>query len=111
MPSESDWAHILGEYGLYGYESFQQFLKAFKASTTTIPTQPDIQLPKNMQGVEKSQRRLSGPASHYRSSAAAAYLMHDFPTFQHCDLAWAGKPCQFLTYSIGSRIILLTINC
>lgn len=90
MPSESDWAHILGEYGLNGSESFQQFLKAFKASTTTIPTQPDIQLPKNMQGVEKSQWRLSGPASHYRSSAAAAYLMHDFPTFQHCDLAWAG---------------------
>ena len=63
-----------------------------------VPRAPDLDIPRNAQGVAKTELRLSGPMSHYKSSAAMAYLLHDKDTgFEHCPHAWAGQPNQCQT--------------
>lgn len=91
LPRGEDWIQWIGEYGQAESECYRRYNKGFKASSTPVPTSPDIQMPKTSKGVLKTEWRLSGPASHYSSSAAMAYLMHDSDeNFAHVDLAWSG---------------------
>lgn len=91
LPWGEEWIQWIGEYGHAESEYYRMYNKGFKASSTPLPTSPDIQMPKTSQGVLKTEWRLSGPASHYASSAAMAYLMHDSDeNFAHADSAWSG---------------------
>lgn len=88
LPRGEDWIQWIGEYGQAESECYRRYNKGFKASSTPVPTS---QMPKTSKGVLKTEWRLSGPASHYSSSAAMAYLMHDSDeNFAHVDLAWSG---------------------
>ena len=44
-----------------------------------LPSGENVTLPKSANGVHKTQWRHAGPLSHYKSSAAACYMMHDSP--------------------------------
>ena len=90
LPSSADWVRYQQQFGHRADADFSRFDTAFKASKTQIPTAPDINIPKTSRGVNKTAWRLSGPASHYRSSAAMAFLLDDGPNFEHAGLAWAG---------------------
>ena len=103
LPCDPEWTMLLQEYGLLESDRYKRYTQSFKGSSSKVPTAPDMQFPKNAQGVVKTQWRMSGPASHYRSSAAMAFLIHDAPNdFQHCDVAWAGQPMtNIFTVSIS----------
>ena len=105
---------LLQEYGLLESDRYKRYTQSFKGASSKVPTAPDMQFPKNAQGVVKTQWRMSGPASHYRSSAAMAFLIHDAPNdFQHCDVAWAGQPMtNIFTVSISftpAMVIIIVI--
>ena len=107
IPSQSDWVAWLPRYGfqsgLPSDNMFANYNRAFQGSKTKIPKADDVDIPRNAQGVAKTQWRLSGPMSHYRSSAAMAYLLQDKDTeFQHCPHAWAGQP----KYSNSGKLTL-----
>eukprot|EP00435_Cladocopium_sp_Y103_P045526 s756_g13.t1 len=89
LPSPQDWVKWVSRYGLQsGLQDdsmYKRYNSAFQGSKTAIPRAEDIQIPRNAQGVAKTEWRLSGPMSHYKSSAAMAYLLHDQDSdFQHC---------------------------
>eukprot|EP00435_Cladocopium_sp_Y103_P008278 s5184_g2.t1 len=88
LPSPQDWVKWVSRYGLQsGLQDdsmFKRYSTAFQGSKTAIPRADDIQIPRNAQGIAKTEWRLSGPMSHYKSSAAMAYLLHDYDEdFQH----------------------------
>lgn len=91
IPTPADWVQHIPSYGFRSSDDFVKYTKAFKVKSTVVPTGDDIQLPKNSQGVLKTGWRLAGPASHYKSSAAMAFLMRDAAhDFRNCGTAWAG---------------------
>ena len=92
IPTKSDWLQWISQYGdAKVSEMMKQFNQSFKSSSTTLPVAPDVQIPKSAAGISKSKWRLAGPASHYKSSAAVAFAMHDSKhDFKNCADAWAG---------------------
>ena len=92
IPNKQDWLQHIGNYGVARTEQMTNFNKAFDASATPLPTAPDIAIPTSADGVSKTKWRLAGPASHYTSSAAAAYIVNDVKHgFKNCAFAWAGQ--------------------
>ena len=89
FPSESEWVEACAAHGKSTCPEMKLYNKAFKMGP--LPSAPDMKLPQTAAGVLKSQWRLSGPASHYNSSAAAAYLIFDAPSFDNTAFAWAGQ--------------------
>ena len=91
IPNAADWVRHISSYGFRTSKEFVNYTKAFKGNSTIMPKADDMQLPTNANGVLKSKWRLSGPASHYKSSAAMAFLMRDAEhDFRNCATAWAG---------------------
>ncbi|CAK9015600.1 unnamed protein product [Durusdinium trenchii] len=91
LPTERDWLKACSDYGVASKESAALFWKAFRSEATKLPRAEGVNIPVTAKGVQKTQWRLSGPASHYNRSAAAAYLLFDAPTgFVNCSFAWAG---------------------
>lgn len=92
IPSNADWSMRLGSFGISSDETYKEFCKAFKPNGTDLPSAPDLQLPRNVQGIVKTEWRLAGPASHYKASAACALLMRDSAEdFRNVPTAWAGR--------------------
>ncbi len=92
IPSSADWSMRLSSFGISTDETYKQFCKSFKPSGTALPSAPDLELPRTVEGIVKTQWRLSGPASHYKASAACALLMRDSgENFKNVSTAWAGR--------------------
>ncbi len=91
IPTQEDWVRWVSSFGKSKDDMMKAFNKSFKTASTELPTAPDIQLPKTVAGIVKSKWRLAGPAAHYRSSAATAFMVYDMKhDFQNCHDAWAG---------------------
>ena len=91
IPTQQDWVRWISTYGNAKSEMMLRYNRSFQAAATPLPDAPDVQLPKTAKGIAKSKWRLAGPASHYKASAAAAFLMHDVRhNFQNCADAWSG---------------------
>ena len=63
-----------------------------------FPVSQDHPLPRNSQGVARTEWRHAGPLAHYKSSAAAALLLQDRPN------GWTSVPqswCAALLYKGG----------
>lgn len=90
LPTEAEWVRATSDFGKSKQEMYQLFSGAFKSAKTDLPSAPDVHLPRTSKGLVKTEWRLSGPASHYKSSAAAAYLLFDAPNFANASFAWAG---------------------
>ena len=91
VPSKRDWLQNIANYGQAKSEQMKRFNASFKASTTPLPSAPDMAFPKSVDGLAKSKWRLAGPASHYKSSAAVAFLVNDAKhDFKNCSSAWLG---------------------
>ena len=95
LPTPDDWVTYLAEYGDRTSQNMKQYQNAFRASSTAVPTSPDIRLPRNSRSVVKSEWRMAGPQSHYKSAAACAYLIQDAGrSFHNSGFAWAGPVHQ-----------------
>eukprot|EP00435_Cladocopium_sp_Y103_P047920 s1957_g14.t1 len=102
LPGKSTWARLSASYGMNDSSLMQNFFKAFQLGKSfPLPTGEDVQFPKNANGVFTTQWRHAGPLSHYKSSAAAAYMIHDsaagFPNAAH---TWAGNG-EYLTFPVN----------
>ena len=92
FPKSSTWANLSGSYGMNESPLMQNFQKAFQLGKVfPLPSGENVTLPKSANGVHKTQWRHAGPLSHYKSSAAACYMMHDSPAgFPNAAHTWAG---------------------
>ena len=111
IPSQTEWVEWNDSFGDRKVEFVNQFNKAFLAAKTPLPTDPGMEIPRTPGGIAKSKWRLSGPASHYKSSAAAAYLLFDAEhDFESCSDAWTGLAClgnnQLGPYKINSQNLI-----
>lgn len=94
IPTPAEWINYVSDYGNAKAERMNRFSGSFQPQKTPFPKAPDVQLPRTAAGISKSKWRLAGPGSHYKASAAVAYLMSDTGrNFQNCIDAWAG-PAQ-----------------
>lgn len=111
IPSQTEWVEWNDSFGDRKVEFVNQFNKAFLAAKTPLPTDPGMEIPRTPGGIAKSKWRLSGPASHYKASAAAAYLLFDAEhDFESCSDAWTGLAClgnnQLGPYKINSQNLI-----
>ncbi|CAK9075933.1 Uncharacterized protein SCF082_LOCUS36698 [Durusdinium trenchii] len=109
LPTEAEWVRATSDFGKSKQEMYQLFSGAFKSAKTDLPSAPDVHLPRTSKGLVKTEWRLSGPASHYKSSAAAAYLLFDAPNFANASFAWAGVFLQrgcFFYDTVGDQFFL-----
>ena len=100
LPDSSEWLAWLSRFGNAKDEWMQKFNTAFNVAATPLPQAQDMEFPKTVEGVVKTKWRLAGPLSHYRSSAAACYLLKESDSgFRNLTMAWASLWPQF-RYSI-----------
>ena len=91
LPIDRDWISACAQYGISKENMMGIFWKAFRSDATSLPSASDVKIPMTAAGIQKTTWRLAGPASHYNSSAAAAYLLFDSRTsFANCTFTWAG---------------------
>ncbi|CAE7232718.1 unnamed protein product [Symbiodinium sp. CCMP2592] len=96
LPGPSDWMKWLPRYGNAKDEWMQTFNKAFNIAGTALPEAEDMEFPKTPEGVVKTKWRLAGPLSHYKSAAAACYLLKDSDSgFRNLTMAWASRALLF----------------
>ncbi|CAE7631480.1 unnamed protein product, partial [Symbiodinium sp. CCMP2456] len=77
LPDSSEWLAWLSKYGHAENEWMKKFNTAFNVAATPLPQAQDMEFPKTVEGVVKTKWRLAGPLSHYRSAAAACYLLKE----------------------------------
>ena len=92
IPDDSAWTRFSGSYGMNESPLMQNFNKAFQLGKSfPLPSGENVTFPKSANGVHSTQWRHAGPLSHYKSSAAAAYMIHDSPAgFPNAAHTWAG---------------------
>ncbi|CAJ1364477.1 unnamed protein product, partial [Effrenium voratum] len=92
MPlGREQWAAARALYGDGKSKEFQNYANAFALNSTKLPQGDGLPFPRTRKGLQKTTWRNSGPLSHYHSSAAAAYMMHDSPNdFKNAGNVWAG---------------------
>ena len=130
LPTATDWLRHAPLLGRSAEPLAQVFKRLFKLEKTILPKGEDIDLPCNAAGVAKTGWRNAGPLSHYKSSAATAFLTRDVKfNFVNASSAWAASVlCQkgvfyntgdgsfwlslgFMVWcSLGVRLVLLRCN-
>eukprot|EP00435_Cladocopium_sp_Y103_P065603 s253_g27.t1 len=91
VPQAQDWAQYYGEFGKASKKSMETYNKIFNLHHFQLPREKDCGVPQSAQAVVKTGWRLSGPLSHFKSSAAMATLMADMPDFNNLQFCWAGR--------------------
>lgn len=95
MPDSSAWTRFASNYGQSKTALMKSFNKAFQlGSAYTLSSSKDVVFPKTVRGLYKKEWRHAGPLSHYKSSAAASYLMYDAPSFGNLMHVCAGQGCK-----------------
>ena len=116
LPTAATWARLWPSMANSTSPLMKRFQKAFRLGTAfPLPTGEKVPFPKNAAGVQSAEWRTAGPLSHYRSSAAAAYLAHDVRNnFGNVHKTWAGQmngsKTKHLT-SLCAKKVSVFINC
>ena len=89
LPSATDWSRYAQIMGRSSDPIVKAFHKLFHLDKTEVPKGEDIKVPISSRGIVKTGWRNAGPLSHYKSSAATAFLAEDFKNgFSNAAAAW-----------------------
>ncbi|CAE7811014.1 unnamed protein product [Symbiodinium sp. CCMP2592] len=108
LPDRSDWLRWLEKFGSAKDEWMQKFNTAFNVAATALPQAQDMEFPKTAEGVVKTKWRLAGPLSHYRSAAAACYLLKESDIFMISlgFVGWCALGMKLRRHKVGQQEFL-----